>query len=280
MSMMTSADASTKVPHVTLVQGARMGQGLELARQMLERDVEIFSGRAEGGIVVATCRDPTQAEGLDALAAKHGARLRVLRVDATDEESIASAAKTVAEEYGRLDFMANVSAVLSTERMRPETSIARCEAENMMLAYRTNAVGPTMMMKHFSPLMLKTAGAYASEGKSGTPVIANWSARVSSIGDNGLGGWHSYRASKTALNQLTRNAAIEFARKKTPIVAMCVHPGTVDTKLSEPFKKNVPPEKLFTAEYSIRRLLEVIGSATVEEHSGNLYDYAGEKIDW
>lgn len=281
MASTSSANASVSTcAHVTLVQGARMGQGLELARQMLERDGEIFSGRAEGGVVVATCRDPSRAEGLDALAAKHGARLRVLRVDATDEESIIAAAKTVAEEYGRLDFMANVSAVLSTESMRPETSIARCEAENMMLAYRTNAVGPTMMMKHFSPLMLKTAGAYASEGKSGTPVIANWSARVSSIGDNGLGGWHSYRASKTALNQLTRNAAIEFARKKTPIVAMCVHPGTVDTKLSEPFKKNVPPEKLFTSEYSIRRLLEVIGSATVEEHSGNLYDYAGEKIHW
>ena len=111
-------------------------------------------------------------------------------------------------------------------------------------------------------------------------MIANWSARVSSIGDNALGGWHSYRASKTALNQLTRNAAIEFARKKQPIIAMCVHPGTVDTKLSEPFKKNVPADKLFTTEYAARKLLEVIGAATMEKSSGNLFDYAGEQISW
>jgi NAD(P)-dependent dehydrogenase (short-subunit alcohol dehydrogenase family) len=247
---------------------------------MLERDDEVFGGRAKNGVVVAACRDPANAHELQALKAKHGDRVRVVKVDVTDEATITEAMKVVTEELGRLDFMANVSAVLSTETMRPETSIARCEVDNMMLSYRTNAVGPTMMMKHFSPLMLKTAALYAAEGKSGAPVIANWSARVSSVGDNELGGWHSYRGSKTALNQLTRNAAIEFSRKKTPIIAMLIHPGTVDTKLSEPFKKNVPPEKLFTPEYSVKRMLEVIGGATLETHSGYLFDYAGEKIDW
>jgi NAD(P)-dependent dehydrogenase (short-subunit alcohol dehydrogenase family) len=245
---------------------------------MLERDRDVFRGKPHGGVVVATCRDPDNADGLKELQKAHGDRLRVLRVDAKDEASMKAAAATVEREFGRLDFMANVSAVLSEGKMRPETSIARTEAENMVESYRVNALGPTMMMKHFSPLMLKTAELNLA-GNAHVPVIANWSARVSSIGDNALGGWHSYRASKTALNQLTRNCSIEFARKKHPIIAMCVHPGTVDTKLSEPFKKNVPADKLFTPEYAVTRLLEVIGGATLE-HSGNLYDYAGEKIDW
>jgi len=269
-------------PHASLIQGASRGIGFELARQLLERDGELFSGRAAGGVVIATCRDPTNAEALNALAKKHGARLRVLRVDATDVSTIEAAAKIVESEFGRLDFLANVSAVLSdpARGMRPETSILRTEAEHMLAAYHTNAVGPAMMMKHFAPLMLKTATGNKKEGgNGGIPVIANWSARVSSIGDNALGGWHSYRASKTALNQLTRNAAIEFGKKKEPIIAMLVHPGTVDTKLSEPFKKNVPPEKLFTPEFAAGKLLDVIGAATMES-SGSLFDYAGEKIAW
>lgn len=216
-----------------------------------------------------------------ALRERHGARLVTARVDVEDESTIEAAVETVMREVGRLDFMANVSAVLSDGKMRPETSIARTEAAHLHRAYAVNAVGPTMMMKHFSPLMLKTAEVNAREGASGhVPVIANWSARVSSVGDNKLGGWHSYRASKTALNQLTRNAAIEFARKKHPIIAMCVHPGTVDTKLSEPFKKNVPADKLFTPEYAVTRLLEVIGDADLETSSGNLFDYAGDQIQW
>jgi NAD(P)-dependent dehydrogenase (short-subunit alcohol dehydrogenase family) len=271
-------DVTAPVPFATLVQGASRGIGLELARQMLERDRDVFRGKSHGGVVVATCRDPDNADGLKELQKAHGDRLRVLRVDAKDEASMKAAAATVEREFGRLDFMANVSAVLSEGKMRPETSIARTEAENMVESYRVNALGPTMMMKHFSPLMLKTAELNLA-GNAHVPVIANWSARVSSIGDNALGGWHSYRASKTALNQLTRNCSIEFARKKHPIIAMCVHPGTVDTKLSEPFKKNVPADKLFTPEYAVTRLLDVIGGATLE-HSGNLYDYAGEKIDW
>lgn len=281
----TQSDVITDVddapPFATLVQGASRGIGLELARQMLERDAELFRGRARGGIVVATCRDPEGSDGLRALRDRHGARLVTARVDVEDETTIEAAVETVMREVGRLDFMANVSAVLSDGKMRPETSIARTEAAHLHRAYAVNAVGPTMMMKHFSPLMLKTAEVNSREGGSGhVPVIANWSARVSSVGDNKLGGWHSYRASKTALNQLTRNAAVEFARKKHPIIAMCVHPGTVDTKLSEPFKKNVPADKLFTPEYAVTRLLEVIGDADLETSSGNLFDYAGDQIQW
>ena len=112
----------------TLVQGASRGIGLELARQMLERDADVFRGRARGGIVVATCRDPEGSDGLRALRARHGTRLVTARVDVEEEETMKAAVDVVMREVGRLDFMANVSAVLSDGKMRPETSIARTEA--------------------------------------------------------------------------------------------------------------------------------------------------------
>ena len=68
-------------------------------------------------------------------------------------------------------------------------------------------------------------------------MIASISARVGSVGDNSIGGWHSYRASKTALNQLNKCMSIEFARKKQNIACIVLHPGTVDTDLSKPFQK-------------------------------------------
>ena len=68
-------------------------------------------------------------------------------------------------------------------------------------------------------------------------VIANMSARVGSITDNRLGGWYSYRASKTALNQLTKTMAIECTRRKMNVSCIMLHPGTVDTDLSAPFQK-------------------------------------------
>jgi NAD(P)-dependent dehydrogenase (short-subunit alcohol dehydrogenase family) len=88
------------------------------------------------------------------------------------------------------------------------------------------------------------------------------------VGDNKLGGWHSYRASKTALNQLTVNCAIEFdsKRKKHPITFLLLHPGTVDTDLSTPFKKNVPAEKLFTTDESRRAVVTNRGRQDARRH--------------
>ena len=110
-------------------------------------------------------------------------------------------------------------------------------------------------------------------------MVANLSARVSSVGDNALGGWHSYRASKSALNQLTKNCAIEFARKKHPVTFLLLHPGTVDTDLSEPFKKNVPAEKLFTSERAAKQLLNIVGEKT-QEDTGKFFAWDGAEVPW
>ena len=267
--------------HVSLINGSNRGIGLAFAKHLLETNNESIVGdKRTNGTVIATCRNPDEAKDLHELREKFGTeRLEILRIDVLDEKTIEAAAKLVSEKYGRLDCVINTAAVLHLpdRKMVPETSILRFDPEACVLSYRTNAIGPMLMTKHFSKLMLKTAEEN-DEGKP-VPVIASLSARVSSISDNKLGGWYSYRGGKTALNQMTQTAHVEFSRKKNPIAMVLLHPGTVDTELSTPFKKNVPEGKLFTPEYSAGRMLEVLKDVTLKD-SGKFYDYAGEEVAW
>mgnify|MGYP000220379835 CR=1 FL=1 len=101
--------------------------------------------------------------------------------------------------------------------MQPEKSWRQLDPAHMAHAFAINAIGPALLMKHFLPLL-------PGEGRS---VFATLSAKVGSIGDNALGGWYSYRASKAALNQLVRTAAIELRRRQPMAVCVALHPGTV-----------------------------------------------------
>ena len=134
---------------------------------------------------------------------------------------------------------------------------------------RINAIGPALIAKHFLPLLDR-------ERKS---VFAALSARVGSIEDNHLGGWHSYRASKAALNMFVKNHAIELAYRNTNAVCVALHPGTVATSLSEPFQRNVPTEKLFTPEHAVAQMLTVIDRLTPAD-SGGLFAWDGRRIPY
>ncbi|XP_078438424.1 NAD(P)-binding Rossmann-fold superfamily protein isoform X1 [Wolffia australiana] len=254
---------------VSMIQGASRGIGLEFVRQLLENK--------EKGKVIATCRDPSRATALQELKSKYFDRLDILALDVTNENTIQESANSIKERYKCLNLLVNTSGVLSIPGvLQPETSLTKVEKSSLMLAYEVNAVGPTLVTKYMWPL-LKLGGQTDPEKKFS--VIANLSARVSSIGDNGLGGWHSYRASKTALNQLTKNAALEFARRKEPIICLLLHPGTVDTDLSKPFQRSVPEGKLFTAQYSVQKLLSIIETAKPSD-SGKLFAWDGQPIPW
>lgn len=269
-------------PHVSLVQGASRGIGLAMVRQLLENEDASLPGRpaAAGGHVVATCRDPDNATALHALKAAYPNRLTVVRLDVEDSASIASAAETIGAAHGRVDVVVQTAAVLHVKgEMTPETSIARLDEAAMMRSFRVNAMGPTLVAKAFSPLLMEATARSVADGSGPPAIVANLSARVSSIGDNGLGGWYSYRASKTALNQLTKNCAIEFGRKKHQVSFILLHPGTVDTDLSAPFKKNVPPEKLFTTEFSASALLNIVGEKN-QSDTGKFFAWDGSEIQW
>ncbi|KAB1219652.1 C-factor [Morella rubra] len=151
-----------------------------------------------------------------------------------------------------------------------ETTLSRVEKSSLLLAYEFNAVGPVLVIKHMW-LLLKVGGHSRTERD--VTVVANLSTRVGSIGDNCLGGWHSYRSSKAALNQL------EFARKKDPIICNLLHPGTVDTDLSRPFQRNVPEGKLFTKEFSVLKLLGIINTAKSHDN-GKSFAWDGQEIPW
>ena len=130
-------------------------------------------------------------------------------------------------------------------------------------------------------LLRRTAAAGAGRsGASFAPTVAaNLSARVSSSRENRLGGWHSYRASKTALNMLTKSAAVELGQGGAPVICLLLHPGTVDTELSRPFNRNVPAKMLFTPETAVRCLLHVIAKAGPDD-SGKLLCWDGTTVDW
>jgi NAD(P)-dependent dehydrogenase (short-subunit alcohol dehydrogenase family) len=273
-------NTTTTTKHVSLINGSNRGIGLAFAKHLLESNEAIVGAKRANGRVIATCRTPDEAFDLHKLREAFGEeRLEILRIDVLDETTIEQAAKHVTEKYGRLDCLINTAAVLHLpdRKMVPETSILRFDPEACVLSYRTNAIGPMLMTKHFSKLMLKTADE--NDETKPVPCIASLSARVSSISDNKLGGWYSYRGGKTALNQMTQTAHVEFSRKKNPIAMVLLHPGTVDTELSTPFKKNVPEGKLFTPEYSAGKMLEVLKDVTLED-SGKFYDYAGVEVPW
>lgn len=252
-----------------MVQGASRGIGLEFVKQLLEKN--------DKGHVIATCRNPNGATGLVDLKNKFAERLNIMPLDLTIESTIEASAKFIREKYGSLNLLINASGILSIPNvLQPETTLSKVERSSLMLAYEVNAVGPILAIKHMWPL-LKAGGGFGTERD--VAVVANLSARVGSIGDNHLGGWHSYRSSKAALNQLTKTVSVEFARKRDPIICILLHPGTVDTDLSKPFQRNVPDGKLFTKEFSVQQLLSIINNAKSHDN-GKFFAWDGQEIPW
>jgi len=153
---------------------------------------------------------------------------------------------------------------LHGDGMMPEKSWRQLDPEHMLHAFTVNAVGPALLMKHFLPLLPR-------DGKS---LFATLSTRIGSIGDNRLGGWYSYRASKAALNQLVRTASIELKRRQPEAICVALHPGTVDSALSAPFDKaNL---KVRTPLQAADKLLKVMDHLT----SGQFFDYGGDALPW
>jgi NAD(P)-dependent dehydrogenase (short-subunit alcohol dehydrogenase family) len=193
----------------------------------------------------------------------HVTRLsRASGFDLTDTASITAAAASLASPP---DLVIVATGVLHAEGLAPERDLRQLSADAFARAFAINATGPALVAQAFLPLLPK--------GRK--TVFAALSARVGSISDNRLGGWHAYRASKAALNQILRTIAIEQARKNPDSIVLGLHPGTVDTGLSKPFQRNV--KTLFTPTESAAHLLKVIDTATPAQ-SGQLYDWKGEAI--
>lgn len=189
-----------------------------------------------------------------------------LALDLTHEASISAAIENVAAR-GELRLVVDATGVLHGGGFLPEKSLRDLDAAHFAHAFVINAIGPALLMKHVLPRLPR-------EGKS---VFATLSARVGSIGDNRLGGWHAYRASKAALNQLVRTAAIELKRRAPHAVCIALHPGTVDTSLSAPFAKT--GLEVHSPADAATHLLSVIEGLEPAQ-SGGFYDWRGDEIPW
>jgi len=230
-------------PSLAVVIGSGGGLGAELLSQ-LESDASY-----------------SQAIGLS--------RSTEVSVDYLDESSIAKAAESIATlcaTSGReLRLLVVATGFLHGDTGQPERSFTQLDAAYLSHVFQVNTLGPALVMKHFLPLLPKT-------GRCTAGFI---SARVGSIGDNALGGWYGYRASKAALNQLVKTAAIELARRNKHSICVSLHPGTVATALSEPFAKtglNVRPASEAAAD-----LLGVLAGLNPAD-TGCLIDYQGQKL--
>ena len=185
--------------------------------------------------------------------------------DLEDEASIARLATHVRAQPP-LRLVLVCTGLLHGQGLQPERALHQLDRGVLARAFAINATGPALVMKHLLPLL-------ARDGKA---VFAVLSARVGSIGDNRLGGWYAYRASKAALNQLVRTAAIELRRSAAQAVCVALHPGTVATQLSAPFAPDAPR---FAPELAAQQLLQVVERLTPAQ-SGSFQDWRGEVVPW
>ncbi|MGB5260783.1 MAG: SDR family NAD(P)-dependent oxidoreductase [Gammaproteobacteria bacterium] len=187
------------------------------------------------------------------------------KVDITDDAAVQAWAATLPE----LDWLINAAGILHRPDHGPEKTIRRVEPDFFMDNMKTNALPTLLLARHLGDRF-----------RHGRPAIfATVSAKVGSIGDNRLGGWVSYRASKAALNMCLKTISIEWARTHPNVSVAALHPGTTDTALSRPFQRGVPEEHLFGPEQSVGYMLGVLDHLTPED-SGKFWAFDGELLPW
>ena len=234
---MTSNMASLPRPCRAMVIGASGGIGAALVARLRAVDIEVVALSRTAG-----------------------------SIDLTDEASIVAACAALDDELP-LRLVIVAVGLLHDATQQPEKSMRALDPVALARSFAVNTIGPAMVAKHVIPRLPR-------DGKS---LFAVLSARVGSIGDNRLGGWHGYRASKAALNQMIRTLAIETARSRPEAVLAALHPGTVATALSAPFRGNVEPERLFTPDEAAGYLLDVVDALTPVD-SGGFFAWDGSSI--
>jgi NAD(P)-dependent dehydrogenase (short-subunit alcohol dehydrogenase family) len=240
MSVAVMTEFSTfPTPSSAAVLGAAGGIGAALTERIAA------SGRFESVLALSRRSDPP--------------------IDLLDEASIAAVADRIKALPAPPRLIIDATGFLHGHGFQPEKSWRQLDPAHFAHAFAVNATGPALLMKHLLPLL----------PRQGKAVFATLSARVGSISDNRIGGWHAYRASKAALNQIVRCAAIELARTRPEAACVALHPGTVDTELSAPFSKAGlevrPPE------VAARDLLAMIDALTTER-TGTLVDQNGVTV--
>lgn len=244
-----------------LVVGASRGIGLALVEAQLAED----SVRE----VTATHRRESDLGGLQQLAASHGERLRTVPLDVGDRDSLSAFGRFLDTVDGGFDLAIHAAGILHEGDIQPEKSLAECDPDSLARLFQVNSIGPLMVASQLFP----------RQRRQRRFTFAAVSAMVGSIGDNRLGGWYGYRASKAALNQFLKTLSIECRHRHPRATVLAIHPGTTDTGLSRPFQRNVPAEKLYEPATTASRILDVLYGAD-PGMSGSFLSWDGREIPW
>ena len=188
-------------------------------------------------------------------------------IDIENEDSIIESIKKIPKDI-KFDLIFVATGILhNDEDIYPEKSIKDISGDKLKKVLMVNTIGPALIGKYFIPFL----------NKNNRNVFAFLSARVGSISNNKIGGWYSYRASKSALNQIIKNFSIEIKRSNPNSIFVGLQPGTVKSNLSKPFQKNVNSKNLFSPDYSAKKLIDVINNLSIED-TGKLFAWDGEEI--
>lgn len=187
------------------------------------------------------------------------------RLDIRDATQIEAWSKT----FSQVDWIINCAGFLHGEMGGPEKSISSVDPEFLIENIKVNTLPTLALAKHFKQALRKSAA----------PILATVSARVGSISDNRLGGWYSYRISKAALNMALKTLSIEWKHSHPKGCVVALHPGTNDTKLSQPFQANVPAKQLFEPSYTASMFVELLSQLDPSQ-SGKFLAWDGEVLPW
>lgn len=184
-------------------------------------------------------------------------------LDVTDEASVAAALGALT---GPFDLILVATGALEIGDAAPEKALRQVSAQAMLDQFALNCLGPSLVLKHSVRLL----------PREGRAVFAALSARVGSIGDNGFGGWYSYRTAKAALNQMIHTGAIELGRSHRAAICVALHPGTVETDFTRKYLGRHPA---VPASKAAENLLRVIQGLRPED-SGGFFDWQGKPVPW
>jgi NAD(P)-dependent dehydrogenase (short-subunit alcohol dehydrogenase family) len=247
------------------VLGASQGIGLGFVKVLLQR--------SDISRVFATYRSIESAQPLLALQDEWGDRLACFALDVQDSPQIETIVQLIQQSLSdrgsTLGWVINCIGMLHSGDLQPEKSLRQINSENLLTYFQVNSIPTVLLAQHLAPLLKSSDRA----------VFATLSAKVGSIGDNQLGGWYGYRASKAALNMFIKTIALEYRRTCKGTIVAALHPGTTETGLSEPFRRNVPPEKLFSIDRTVQQLMTVLENLTPED-SGEFFSWDGSRLPW
>ena len=244
-----------------LVVGASRGLGLAIADWLLMQP--------SISCVYATHRGNDCGDGLRALGQVHGQRLQLLACDVSEDQDLQKLATRISADQQSLNLVMHCAGILHETGIGPEKALVQLRRAALARVFDVNTFGPILLAQAVLPLMAREA----------TTHFAVLSAMVGSIGDNRLGGWYAYRASKAALNQLMKTLAIEAKRRYPLLCVSSVHPGTTDTGLSRPFQANVPAERLYTPAQSAARIMQVVLGGGPDD-TGRFVNWDGSILPW